>query len=143
MSQQASLTDRAYLALTTAMRTHLPREVRNIIYGYVLDGDTMAEVHAVAFGTPPTPIKQDPDTIPWSRLRKPATGNIPSKSSLVFSAVSSWTSFLRPGVIDEEIRLEIIRIFCDLSTLFAVEEPRDLLLLLLCKPLFKSGLQVK
>jgi hypothetical protein len=49
---------------------------------------------------------------------------------------------LRPGAIDEETRLEIIRTFCERNPHITAQNPREILALL-CKPLFKSSIQLK
>jgi hypothetical protein len=104
--------------LTYALQAKLPRELCDIVYNHVFDAYTMREVYDYIFGS--LDMKMDMMDVP----------------------LSSWPFYLYGGYTDEQIRLELIRYFCEHDPHLAVQHPRDLGALLK-KDILASGIRLE
>ncbi|KAH3957433.1 hypothetical protein HBI81_158600 [Parastagonospora nodorum] len=92
----------------------LLHELRHMVYSYILDPDSMQQVHDGAF----EPINAAP-----AQYHPPQ---------------AEWPKFLLPGVIDKIFRIELVEHFCEKNPHFAVVHPRELSDMF-AKDLFSTG----
>jgi hypothetical protein len=95
--------------LSVALLTRLPREIRDQVYAQILDCEAMKEVVATYCNS-------------WDLVQGPT------------AATDAWPEFLKPNVLDTQVKNEIGQAFCERNRSFRAEDFR--LWRLLSHPVF-------
>ena len=120
MREKLTIADekRDMFSFTKTMRDKLPRELRDIVYSYILDPAMIHDMHSSAYP---------------ERLQSPITYHPPA---------FTWPLAFKPGVYHEDIRSEIVQAYCDRDGRIDIAHPRDAEDWLE-KDLFDTGVQPK
>jgi hypothetical protein len=95
--------------LSVALLTRLPREIRDQVYAQIPDCEAMKEVVATYSNS-------------WDLVQGPT------------AATDAWPEFLKPNVLDTQVKNEIVQAFCERNRGFRAEDFR--LWRLLSHPVF-------
>lgn len=108
------------LALSEAIQTRLPRELRDTIYAYVFDPDTMRVAHDSIFRqTKYRSLSADP----------------------IWTSPQEWLTFLQPTHVEDKTRVELVEYFSKHNTNLEARGRHDLATLL-ARDLFGTGIRL-
>lgn len=108
------------LALSEAIQLHLPRELRDTIYTYVFDPDTIKAVHGSIFRQ---------------------TRHRVLSANPIWTSPQEWLTFLQPTHVEEKTRVELVDYFSKHNTNLEARGRHDLATLL-ARNLFGTGIRL-